>query len=177
MGMNRTPLLFPVIYLFLYFSHQSTLWLNVSLNFEMHNLVLCCFFFQRVSSTSHLRICLFFLILSPTSFILCQPSLTLSLFLFSQFTFLPSSLPLSLYTSLISLLSSSLSRLYSFCFSPAVSCLLLLYTHMHTSAHLCACPWQCGGVASLTLNIKEDRRQAWIGIGRVRRETMKFEER
>lgn len=45
MGMNRTPLLFPVIYLFLYFSHQSTLWLNVSLNFEMHNLVLCCFFF------------------------------------------------------------------------------------------------------------------------------------
>lgn len=140
MGMNRTPLLFPVIYLFLYFSHQSILWLNVSLNFEMHNLVLCCFFFQRVSSTSHLRICLFFLILSPTSFILCQPSLTLSLFLFSQFTFLPSSLPLSLYTSLISLLSSSLSRLYSFCFSPAVSCLLLLYTHMHTSAHLCACP-------------------------------------
>lgn len=140
MGMNRTPLLFPVIYLFLYFSHQSTLWLNVSL--ILRCITLCCvvFFFQRVSSTSHLRICLFFLILSPTSFILCQPSLTLSLFLFSQFTFLPSSLPLSLYTSLISLLSSSLSRLYSFCFSPAVSCLLLLYTHMHTSAHLCACP-------------------------------------
>lgn len=122
-------------------------------HFEMHNLVLCCFF-SSVSPPPHICAfaCSFWFYLPPLLF-----SVSL-LWLCLSFSFLssPSSLPLSSCTSLISLLSSSLSRLYSFCFSPAVSCLLLLYTHMHTSAHLCACPWQCGGVASLTLNIKEE---------------------
>lgn len=143
MGMNRTPLLFPVIYLFLYFSHQSTLWLNVSLNFEMHNLVLCCFFFPACLlhlTSAHLPVLSDFISHLFYSLSAFFDFVSLSLFSVHLPPFLPSSLPLSLYTSLISLLSSSLSRLYSFCFSPAVSCLLLLYTHMHTSAHLCACP-------------------------------------
>lgn len=144
MGMNRTPLLFPVIYLFLYFSHQSTLWLNVSLNFEMHNLVLCCLFFFPACllhlTSAHLPVLSDFISHLFYSLSAFFDFVSLSLFSVHLPPFLPSSLPLSLYTSLISLLSSSLSRLYSFCFSPAVSCLLLLYTHMHTSAHLCACP-------------------------------------
>lgn len=148
MGMSRTPLLFPVIYLFLYFSHQSTLWLNVSL--ILRCITLCCVVFFRACllhlTSAHLPVLSDFI-----------SHLFYSLSAFFDFVSLSlSSLPLSSCTSLISLLSSSLSRLYSFCFSPAVSCLLLLYTHMHTSAHLCACPWQCGGVASLTLNIKEE---------------------
>ena len=93
--------------------------------------------FLLIPSRCYLRLfshlCIFFLMLSLTSLIICQPSSPLYLFLHHlsfPFPFVYLSVCLS-------------QQCICLCFGPAVSCLLLLYTHtytLHTSAHLCACP-------------------------------------
>lgn len=86
--------------------------------------------FLLISSSCYLRLfshlCIFFLIVSLTSLIICQHSSPLYLFLHhlsSPFPFVYLSVCLS-------------QQCICLCFGPAVSCLLLLYTHIHP-AHIC----------------------------------------
>lgn len=136
MGMNRTPLLFPVIYLFLYFSHQSTLWLNVSLNFEMHNLVLCWVFFPACLlhlTSAHLPVLSDFISHLFYSLSAFFDFVSLSLFSVHLPPFLcrctllssPCSLPLS-----ADCIPFALAQLSAACFSCTHTC-----THLHICVH------------------------------------------
>ena len=125
------PLLFHSHYLSfcLLLTPDHTLWLHYCLSF--------CHFFLLLPSRCNLSLFSFFvfLILSLTSLIICQPSPASSpLYLFLHH--LPSPYPfVYLSVSLLHAISLSQQRV-CLCFGPAVSCLLLLYTHIHP-AHIC----------------------------------------
>lgn len=135
MGMSRTPLLFPVIYLFLYFSHQSTLWLNVSL--ILRCITLCCVVFFRACllhlTSAHLPVLSDFISHLFYSLSAFFDFVSLSLFSVHLPPFLcrrallssPCSLPLS-----ADCIPFALAQLSAACFSCTHTC-----THLHICVH------------------------------------------